>query len=150
MSKTIVIGADHAGFQLKSRLKEYLEEKGFEITDIGCHNTDSVDYPKIGYTMATTMQKQNIDRGVLVCGSGIGVSIAVNRFPHIRAALVRDITDARLSRLHNNSNVVCFGGRITAPELAMDILQEWLDTPFEGGRHETRVNMLSTQQEVSH
>ena len=141
-NKQIMIGADHAGYELKTHLKAYLEAEGFTVTDVGCHSSDSVDYPQIGYKLALSMQKQDIDRGVLVCGSGIGVSIAANRFPHIRAAVARSLTDALLSRQHNDANVICFGGRITAPALAIDILKTWLQTPFEGGRHAKRTQML--------
>ncbi|MEB3286013.1 MAG: ribose 5-phosphate isomerase B [Vampirovibrionales bacterium] len=142
-TKTIILGADHAGFALKAKLAEYLAQKGIDVMDVGCHTEASVDYPCVAEDFANAMLEKKAEKGVICCGSGVGVSIGVNRFPHIRAVLASDETTARLSRQHNDANVLCLGARLIAPELAFNILQTWLDTPFEGGRHQKRVDQLT-------
>jgi ribose 5-phosphate isomerase B len=142
-TKTIAIASDHAGFSLKTELTKSLKNKGFSVLDLGTNDIESVDYPDFGYALATAMNKGKADRGVLVCGSGIGISIAANRHPEIRAALVHDALGAQMCRLHNDANVICFGGRMVGPDVAHDCLQIFLDTKFEGGRHSPRVNKLS-------
>ena len=144
---TIVIGADHAGFRLKERITEYLKSKGHAVTDVGCFDENSVDYPAIGEKVAVEFQKaQATDaeaRGIICCGSGIGVSMTANRFPWVRATVVHDHNTAVMSRRHNNCNVATFGGRVIAPELAFDLIETWLAEPFEAGRHQKRVDMMS-------
>lgn len=143
MAETIAIACDHAGFRLKTVLIADLEEQGFEILDLGTKDgTQSVDYPDFGYAMAEAIRQGKATRGVLVCGSGIGISIAANRHAEVRAALVHDALGARLSRQHNDANVICFGGRMIGEEVARDSLKLFLDTEFEGGRHQRRVDKL--------
>jgi ribose 5-phosphate isomerase B len=147
--KRIVIGADHAGYRLKERVIEYLREKGYQIEDIGCYSEESVDYPAISTKLAETMKSLQIGetepvKGVLCCGSGIGVCIAANRYPWVRAIEAHDHNTVVMSRRHNDSNVLCMGGRVIAPELAANLLDTWLDTAFDGGRHQQRVDMMST------
>ncbi len=142
-SKTIAIASDHAGYELKDELKKDLMDLGFTVLDLGADSLESVDYPDFGYALAGAMKEGKAERGVLVCGSGIGISIAANRHPEIRAALVHDSLGARMSRLHNDANVICFGGRMVGPDVARDCLKVFLETEFEGGRHAKRVDKLS-------
>lgn len=143
LSETIAIASDHAGFELKNELKKDLVDLGFTVLDLGADNVESVDYPDFGYALAGAMKNGKAKRGVLVCGSGIGVSMAANRHPEIRAALVHDALGARMSRLHNDANVICFGGRMIGADTARDCLKVFLETEFEGGRHKRRVDKLS-------
>ena len=146
-SETIAIASDHAGFMLKNELKQDLMDMNFTVLDLGVESLKSVDYPDFGYALAGAMKEGKAKRGVLVCGSGIGISIAANRHSEIRAALVHDALSARLSRQHNDANVVCFGGRTIGPEVARDCLKIFLETDFEeGGRHSRRVDNLSDPQ----
>lgn len=143
-SETIAIASDHAGFELKNELKKDLMDLGYTVLDLGADNLESVDYPDFGYALAGAMKEGKAEKGVLVCGSGIGISIAANRHTEIRAALVHDALGARMSRLHNDANVICFGGRTIGPEVARDCLKVFLETEFEeGGRHARRVDKLS-------
>lgn len=142
MAEKIAIASDHAGFELKTQLKQELERLGFEPLDLGADGPASVDYPDFAVKMAQALKAGDATRGVLVCGSGIGISIAANRHPHVRAALCHDHLTAKLSRLHNNANVLCLGGRTTGPDVARDCLQVFLGTEFEGGRHQNRVAKL--------
>lgn len=144
MNNSIAIGADHAGYPLKEALIEYLKAQGVAVEDVGCFSTDSVDYPHIARDVVQAMNSHGHARGILCCGSGIGVSIAANRFPQIRAALANDLYSARMSRQHNDANVLCMGSRVIAPALAIEILKTWLDTPFEGERHQRRVDQLGS------
>jgi len=130
---TIAIGADDAGFSLKEQLKAWLAAGGHRVIDHGTHSTDSVDYPD--YAAA--------ERGVLVCGSGIGMAMAANKVAGVRAAMAGDTEVARLSRQHNDANVLALGARLTAPAQALEVVQAWLATPFEGGRHARRVDKLA-------
>lgn len=141
--ETVAIASDHGGFDLKAALKDVLSDEGFEVLDLGPDSTDSVDYPDFGYALAQAIKDGKATRGVLVCGSGIGISIAANRHAHIRAALIHDALGARLSREHNDANVICFGGRTIGPDTAKDCLKVFLNTAFEGGRHQRRVDKLS-------
>jgi len=146
-TETIAIASDHAGLELKSELKKDLIDLGFSVLDLGADSLESVDYPDFGYALAGAMKEGKAKRGVLVCGSGIGISIAANRDSEIRAALVHDALGARLARQHNDANVVCFGGRTIGPEVARDCLKVFLETDFEdGGRHSRRVDKLSDPQ----
>lgn len=143
MAEVIALAADHGGFELKNLLAEKLAEWGYEPLDLGTYSTDSVDYPNMAAKMADAIKAGKAERGVLVCGTGIGISIAANRFPFIRAALIHDAFGARLCREHNNANVIVFGGRTTGIEVAYDCLNIFLNTQFAGGRHARRVEKLS-------
>lgn len=139
----IAMGADHAGVALKATLRQALEEAGHEVLDLGTHGPESVDYPDFGSAVAAAVAEGRARFGVLVCGTGIGISIAANRNPAIRCALVHDVTGARLTRQHNDANVIAIGARMTGPEVALDAVRAFLATPFEGGRHGRRVEKLS-------
>lgn len=140
--ETIAVAADHAGVSMKDELASELVSLGFDVLDLGTHGPELVDYPDYANALAETMRAGKVKRGVLVCGSGIGVSIAANRHPGIRAALCHDAVTARLARLHNDANVLVLGARITGLEVAKDCLRIFLNTPFEGGRHARRVAKL--------
>ncbi len=147
-SETIALAGDHGGFELKSVLKKDLEDKGFQVLDLGTEAPDSVDYPDYADALAEAIKDGRAGRGVLVCGTGIGISIAANRYPEVRAALVHDALDARLARQHNDANVICFGGRTTSPDVARDCLRVFLETDFEdGGRHRRRVDKMSINRQ---
>ncbi|MDR3440825.1 ribose 5-phosphate isomerase B [Telmatospirillum sp.] len=142
-SKIIALASDHGGYELKTILKDTLAAQGFQVLDLGTDGPQSVDYPDFARAMATAIADGKAETGVLVCGTGIGMSIAANRYPQLRAALVHDAFGARLSRQHNDANVIVFGGRTTGVEVAKDCLSIFLSTPFEGGRHAVRVNKMS-------
>lgn len=139
----IAVASDHAGFDLKEILKRDLQEAGHEVLDLGTHSTESVDYPDFGKAMGDAIASGRAERGVLVCGSGIGISMAANRNPKVRAVHAHDVTSARLSREHNDANVIAFGQRLTGVEVAREALKVFLSTKFEGGRHVGRVEKLS-------
>ncbi len=139
MPETIIVGSDHAGFDLKERVKEWLEEKGFLVEDAGTRSPEQVDYPDFAHKVAEAVASGRRARGVVICGTGIGVSMAANRHAGVRAAVVWNEDTARLSREHNDANVLALGGRTTDPDLAERILDVWLKTPFAGGRHARRV-----------
>ncbi len=142
--KTIAVACDHGGYDLKTMLIDDLEAEGYTVLNLGTDNAESVDYPDYAYALAGALKEGKASRGVLVCGSGIGISIAANRFPEIRAALVHDSLGARLCRQHNDANVICFGGRTIGPDVARDCLKVFLATDFDaGGRHSRRVDKLS-------
>jgi ribose 5-phosphate isomerase B len=143
MSETVAIAADHGGFDLKSVLVPELRALGFEVLDLGTMNSDAVDYPDMAEKVAAALSEGRAQRGVLVCGTGIGMSIAVNRHRTLRGALVHDALTARLARQHNDANVLVLGGRILGPELAKDCLRTFFTTGFDGGRHARRVAKLS-------
>jgi ribose 5-phosphate isomerase B len=140
---TIAVASDHAGFDLKETLKRDLQEAGYAVLDLGTNSTASVDYPDFGKAMGEAISSGKAEKGVLVCGSGIGISIAANRNPKVRAVLAHDATSARLAREHNDANVVAFGQRLTGIEVAREALKVFLATEFEGGRHAGRVAKLS-------
>jgi len=143
-SDTIAIASDHGGYELKTALVKEIETRGFKVLDLGTTNgSEAVDYPDFANALAVTIRDGKATRGVLLCGSGIGISIAANRHPELRAALVHDALTARLARQHNDANVLVMGGRLVGPELAKDCLDVFLKTEFEGGRHERRVAKLS-------
>jgi len=139
----IAVASDHAGFDLKEILKRDLQQAGHEVLDLGTNSTQSVDYPDFGQAMADAIARGNAACGVLVCGTGIGISMAANRNPKVRAAVVHDVTSARLSREHNDANVVAFGQRLIGSEVAREALKVFLATKFEGGRHVGRVAKLA-------
>lgn len=143
MTRKVAIASDHAGFPLKEYLKKNFKAQSVEWVDLGTHSTDSVDYPDYGRKIADVVANGEVEFGVAICGSGIGISIACNRNPKIRAALCTDSTMARLTRLHNNANILCMGDRLTGTEVALDILKAFLETQFEGGRHQGRIDKLS-------
>lgn len=142
MSPVIAFGTDHAGFHLKSMLLSALDLLGCKVIDHGTHNTDSTDYPDYAYAVAQSVANKECDMGVLACGSGIGMSIAANRYPDVRAALCTSGLMARLAREHNDANVLILGGRIIGPETAADCLRQFVETRFLGGRHQQRVDKL--------
>lgn len=139
----VVIGADHGGFDLKEQLIVLLRELGHEIIDVGCYSLDSVDYPDIAGKVREKLLAGNGDRGILICGTGIGMSIAVNRSMEIRAALCHDEYTARMSREHNDANVLCLGARVTGQGVAEEIVKVWMETGFGGGRHQRRIAKFS-------
>lgn len=141
--ETIAIASDHAGVELKSVLKKELADLGFEILDLGTQDEQSVDYPDMADALADAIGGQKASRGVLVCGSGIGISMAANRHRNIRAAPCHDTLSARLAREHNDANVLALGARLIGIETARDCLRTFLKTPFEGGRHQRRVDKMS-------
>lgn len=143
MPETIAIASDHAGFDLKALLKQELVALGFAPLDLGPDSTASVDYPDFADRLAGALKDKQAARGVLICGSGIGISMAANRHRHIRAATVHDVTSARLTRLHNNANVLCLGARLIGTDVAKECLKVFLTTDFEGGRHNNRVAKMS-------
>lgn len=145
MNKKIVIGSDHAGFNLKQKIKSFLNEQGYELTDIGAFSTESVDYPIIAKEAAYKIVSGEFNKGILICGTGIGMSIAANKIKGIRAVVCSDTTSAKFSRQHNNANILCFGERIVGEYLAKDICTAWLTTEFEAERHLRRVNLLETE-----
>ncbi|MET4734081.1 ribose 5-phosphate isomerase B [Thalassospira sp. MBR-102] len=143
-AKTIAIAADHGGVELKSQIIKSLAGNGWEVLDLGTDGSTSVDYPDYAKSVAKSIIDGKAERGILVCGSGIGMSIAANRYPQIRAALVHDRLSAELCRQHNNANVLCLGARLLGDATALDCVNAFMMTEFEGGRHERRVEKLSS------
>lgn len=141
-NKKIIIACDHAGLTLKNKIINYLKEENYDVTDNGTYNTDAVDYPIIAKDTAKKVANGDFEKGILICGSGIGMSIAANKINGIRAVVCSDTTSARFSRLHNNANILCFGERIIGEYLAKDICKIWLETEFEEERHLKRVNLI--------
>jgi len=139
----IAIASDHGGFDLKENIIAFLLKKGLEIDNLGAHSTDSVDYPDYGIKLAQAIIDKKFVRGILICGTGIGMSIVVNRFPGIRGALCSDVYTARMCREHNDSNILIMGGRVIEVGLAIEILETWLKTEFEGGRHQRRLDKIN-------
>jgi len=138
--ETIIIGSDHAAYQMKETIKSYLESEGFTIEDAGAPGTDSVDYPDFGIKVASTISSGKHKRGILMCGTGLGMSMVANRFPGVRAALCDDIFSAVMSRRHNDANILVMGGRVIGDVLAKEVVKAWLKTEFEGGRHKDRLD----------
>ena len=138
----LIIGSDHGGFRLKASIVEELTKAGHQVEDAGTHSADSVDYPDIAVAVARRVAEGEFARGILVCGTGIGMSIAANKIAGVRAAVVSDGFSARMARAHNDANVLCLGERVVGPGLAGDLVKAFLDTPFEGGRHATRVDKI--------
>ena len=139
----IAIGCDHGGYVLKDAVIGCLKKRGIEVIDCGTNSTDSVDYPVFGEKVARLVAKGECEKGVVMCGTGIGISIAANKVKGIRCALCHDEYTAKMTAMHNNSNVIAMGGRVVTPEKAVQILENWLDTQSEGGRHIKRVDMLT-------
>jgi ribose 5-phosphate isomerase B len=139
----IALGADHAGFELKDKIEQYLEQKGISVQDHGTNSADSVDYPDYARQVAEDVIEKRVDYGILVCGTGIGMSIAANKVPGIRAANARNEADAQLSREHNDANILTLGARVLDEKEAVKIVERWLKTTFLGGRHGRRVEKIS-------
>lgn len=146
-AERIPIGADHAGFELKEKLKAVLAELGYEVEDVGTHSTVSVDYPDFAHPVAREVETGKARRGVLLCGTGLGMAYAANRHPHVRAAVAWNTEVAAYARLHNDANVLVLPARCISEADGVDILKTWLDTPFEGGRHVRRVEKIEREEE---
>ena len=144
----IIMGCDHAAFALKEKIKAYLVERGVEVEDVGTHGEDSVDYPDFGARVAAQVSAGTYERGILICGTGLGMSMVANKYARVRAALCNDLFLAKMSRRHNDANILVLGGRVIGDILALEIVQTWLDTPFEGGRHQQRLNKFNDTGEL--
>lgn len=142
-NKTIAIGCDHGGFNLKKVIMEHLHQNGIAYVDFGTHSTDSCDYPDIAEKVCGAIVSGECDGGILVCGTGIGMSIAANKVKGIRAAMCTDVYSAKMTKQHNNTNVLCLGGRVTGRELAFMICDTWLSEEFMGGRHQNRIDKIT-------
>lgn len=140
--KKIALGADHAGFELKEQIAKYLKEKGYEVKDFGAYSTDSIDYPDPAYSTAKSVSEHSSDVGILICGTGIGMSMVANKLPGVRAALCNSVETAQISKKHNNANLLCLGGRVEHTDSVEKIVDEWLNAKFEEGRHERRVDKI--------
>ncbi len=138
----IAVGADHAGFSMKEELKSFLESEGHELIDVGTFSEESVDYPDMARQVAELVKDGKVERGILICGTGIGMAMAANKVAGVRAASCTDLLSARLSRAHNDANILTLAARVIAPYHAREILKVWLTTPFDGGRHERRVDKI--------
>lgn len=143
----IVIGSDHGGYALKEEIKTLLADEGIDVVDAGCDSEESVDYPVYGQKVAETVAAGEADRGIAICGTGVGISIAVNKVPGIRGSLCTNEYMAEMTRRHNDSNVLILGGRVLGTDLAKNIVKTWLHTPFEGGRHQRRIDMITAIEE---
>lgn len=139
----IAIGCDHGGFEHKNAIAEHLRERGFEVNDFGIYENKSVDYPEIALKVANSVKSGDNDLGILVCGTGIGMSLAANKVNGIRAAALSDYFSAKYTRLHNNSNILCLGGRVIGIGTAIELADVFVDTEFEGGRHQRRIDMIT-------
>lgn len=143
----IALGSDHGGYELKEEIKKYLTEKGVEVKDFGSYSPESVDYPDIAYKTATAVANGECEKGILCCGTGIGISIAANKVKGIRAACCSDCFSAKLTRQHNDANMLCMGGRVVGVGLALMMVDLFLETPFEGGRHQRRIDKITAIEE---
>ena len=141
--KKIVIGSDHAALTLKKQVIAHLESRGIEVNDVGTYTLDRCDYPDYAHEVCKRVQSGEYELGILICGTGIGMSMAANKHKGIRAACCSDTFSARMTRMHNDANVLCMGGRVVGPGLALDMVELFLNTEFEGGRHQTRVDMIT-------
>lgn len=141
----IAIGSDHGGYSYKEEIKQHLIADGYEIIDVGTTSTESCDYPIYAKKVAELVTKKEAEKGILICGTGIGMSITANKFKGIRAALCGDIFSAEATRKHNDSNILCLGERVLDKELALEIVDIWLNTEFEGGRHQKRIDMIEQE-----
>lgn len=149
----IAIGSDHAAYDLRITLINHLESKGVEVHDVGTHSQDSTHYPIYAQIVAREVVNGDSDFGVLICGTGVGIGISANKMPGVRCAIVSDTYSARMARAHNNANILAIGARVVGTGLACDIVDTWLAQPYEGGRHQTRVDMISqieAGEDISH
>lgn len=144
----IVIGSDHGGLELKEVIKAALISRGMDVNDCGTDNGESVDYPDFAEKVAGTVSHSEADCGILICGTGIGMSIVANKFPGVRAALVTDEFMAQMAKEHNNANILVLGGRVLAAEMAVKMVNTWLDAAYEGGRHQRRLDKISRLEEA--
>lgn len=142
-TKNLVIGCDHAGFELKGKVKEHLKQRGFSIIDVGTDSTESCDYPLFAKALCKALQEGKAELGILICGTGIGMSMAANKCKGIRACACSDTFSARLTRVHNDANVLCFGARVVGEGLAYDLVDAFLDAEFEGGKHQRRIDLIT-------
>jgi ribose 5-phosphate isomerase B len=149
MEKTILVASDHAGYQLKESLKTMLKKMGWTVKDLGSASEDPADYPEYANRLCREILSGSCKKGILVCGTGLGMSYAANRHKGIRAALCTNKTLARMAASHNNANVLCLGGRLTPDDLAFEITRIWLETPYEGGRHQRRIEMLDPEDRAN-
>ncbi|MEN3028787.1 MAG: ribose 5-phosphate isomerase B [Aquificaceae bacterium] len=145
---SIAIGSDHAGYPLKEKIKDFLLSRGYRLLDLGAQSTTSTDYPLFAREVCLSIQRGEAQRGILVCGTGVGMCITANKFKGIRAALCFNEYMARMSRKHNDANVLCLGERVLGVELALSIVEVWLSTDFEGGRHEKRVKFIKEIEDM--
>jgi ribose 5-phosphate isomerase B len=141
----IAVGSDHAGYEMKEKVAAHLREKGIQVEDVGTNSEESVDYTDFAKKVASRVAEGACDRGILVCGTGLGMSMAANRFRGVRAALANDLFSAIMSRRHNDANVLAMGGRLIGDVLALQVVDTWLETPFESGRHERRIKKMDDQ-----
>jgi ribose 5-phosphate isomerase B len=141
-SESVIIGSDHAAFGLKEDIKELVIDMGFDVKDVGAYSEESVDYADIGVQVASAISKGTHPRGILMCGTGLGMSMIANRFPRVRAALCNDLFSVIMSRQHNDANILVLGGRVTGDVLAKEMVRVWFETPFDGGRHKPRIDKL--------
>ena len=139
----IAIGCDHGGFDLKVKVMEHLKEQGIEVKDCGCYSKESCDYPEFGHAVGEAVASGECEKGIVICTTGIGISIAANKVNGIRAAVCSEPFSAKLSKIHNNSNILCFGARVVGTELAKMIVDEWVNAEFEGGRHQVRLDTIT-------
>ena len=146
----LVIGNDHAAVDMKNEIKQYLEEKGIEIVDVGTNSTDSFNYPISGYRVGKMVADGKVDGGIAICGTGVGISLACNKVDGVRACCCSEPYSAEMSKRHNNSNVICFGARVIGIETAKQIVDAWINAKFEGGRHGNRVDMIMEIQDTQH
>jgi ribose 5-phosphate isomerase B len=143
-NKTILMGNDHAAYPLKVEIKAFLLKNGISVEDVGTDSEQSVDYPDYAIKVASLISEGRFERGILMCGTGLGMSMAANKFKNVRAALCTDLFSAIMSRRHNDANVLVLGGRVTGVALAIEIVKAWLETPFEGGRHQKRIDKFNS------
>jgi len=144
----VIIGCDHAAYPLKEKVKAYLTEKSIDFEDVGTDSERSVDYSEFGVKVASQVSTGRFDRGILLCGTGLGMSMVANKFPHVRAALCNDLFSAIMSRRHNDANILVMGGRLIGEALAREIVNAWLETPFEGGRHQERLKNFESLEGI--
>ena len=144
----IAIGNDHVAVDMKNEIKEYLESKGHEVINVGCDSTERFNYPVSGYKVGKMVANNEVDCGVLICGTGVGISLAANKVKGVRACVCSEPYTAKLSKQHNNSNIIAFGARVIGIEMAKMIVDEWLNAEYEGGRHQTRVDMITEIEET--
>lgn len=148
MEMKIALGADHGGFELKETIQDWLQARGYKTEDFGTYNTQSCDYSDYAASVSKAVMTGNAQLGILVCGTGIGMSIAANKIQGIRAALCHECFSAKMSRAHNNANVLCLGQRVTGTGLALEIVETWLKSEFEGGRHQRRVDKITALEQA--
>lgn len=145
---SIIIGCDHAALPLKKTVKAFITERGIDVEDVGTQGESSVDYPDFGIKVASKVSSGTFERGILICGTGIGMSMVANKFPHVRAALCNDLFSAIMGRRHNNANILVMGGRVIGESLALEVVKVWLETPFDGGRHQLRLQKFERLEDM--